>query len=141
MDDKIKVEELKMFWGTGLMVEVEAWNNSMDGVDYVESIKLTDYTFEDLTGTFPADSYKSMLPLVRPLTYLTHEIEVDGKSFEPLDALRLQSHEDHQIRYRLNVGKEFNEWLPLRVANALASWHFDIFNWIPRGLAKEIPNG
>ena len=86
-----------------------------------------------------------LFPILRPLSDLTKEIEINGERFVPINKLhpidKLQTKEiqdnflewlikDHAIYARLNDS--------IRVYNRLLEWHFDVFGLIEQGLAVDI---
>jgi hypothetical protein len=138
-EDKISVHEIKMFIGTGLEIyghdEVSDIGECVvcnDGdLRYVER---GDYHSSNCD--FNLSDYP---PIVRPISHISKEIDHEGMTFIPTEVL---------FSSQYNFGKEmrvipqsmFREnpknW-PVWAVSAAASMHFDIFNWIGRGLAKE----
>jgi hypothetical protein len=83
---------------------------------------------------FINSSYK---PILRPLSDLTKEIEVNGERFVPIVELSYYANE------QTNKGKVGLEWgivntFPYLDIQKLLSWHFDIYNLIEQGLAIDI---
>ena len=83
-------------------------------------------------------------PILRPLSDLTKEIEVNGEKFVPIEWLiknytiyRYQFIEDKF--YSLNFSKYvlYTE-MPYDVVQKLHEWHFDTFGLIDAGLAIDI---
>lgn len=74
-------------------------------------------------------------PILRPLSDLTKEIEVDGEKFVPFDELKSYSFELNKDR---KWSKVVLEDMPYSEVLKLYSWHFDIHNLINRGLAIDI---
>lgn len=94
--------------------------------------------------------------ILRPLSDLTKEIEVNGKKFVPIERLaklaygnfvyneiKFNENEawisvtDSQNRYGYSVSKDVN-LLKYDVAIKLLEWHFDIHGLIEKGLAIDI---
>jgi len=77
-------------------------------------------------------------PILRPLSDLTKDIEVDGDKFEPIVELKSQCgiiiarELDNLVKYK-NYGD-----MPFWVIQKLYEWHFDIHNLIENGLAIDI---
>lgn len=74
-------------------------------------------------------------PILRPLSDLTKEIEVNGEKFVPLDILDKRN----------NIGlieiledSDLINTLPYFCIEFLNKWHFDVHNLIHRGLAIDI---
>jgi hypothetical protein len=81
-------------------------------------------------------------PILRPLSDLTKQIEVNGEKFVPVDT-------DLLGKYEISVIPEFNFFdgcgsnenidnLPYFVIEQLLEWHFDIYGLIEAGLAIDI---
>jgi hypothetical protein len=73
-------------------------------------------------------------PILRPLSDLTKEIEVNGESFVP--AVRL--HFGNDAIEILQGDNWVSQWLSYEECNYLISWHFDVFGLIEQGLAVDI---
>ena len=92
-----------------------------------------DYGFSDA-------EYK---PIVRPLSQLTQEIEHNGEKVVPLDWIWnncqfLYDNVDYKELLVDSINLEsITEWLPIKALNFLCECHFDLFNWIEKGLAIE----
>jgi len=83
-------------------------------------------------------------PMLRPLSDLTKEIEIDGEKFVPIDELELEQCElgvnslgvilfqksDHEFIYASDI---YNQ-----VLQRLFEWHFDVFGLIDEGLALPL---
>ena len=69
-------------------------------------------------------------PLLRPLSYLTKEIEHNGERFVPIE--KLQSNKGFEWR------PEIIHLCSYQNVQKLLSWHFDIFGLIESGLAIPI---
>jgi len=95
---------------------------------------ITDFTDVDLheTGRTVSEQYdiEDVFPILRPLSDLTKEIEVNGEKFVPstlglgLPLDDLTSEEILKLKYT--------------TVNKLLSWHFDIYGLIENGLAIDI---
>ena len=77
--------------------------------------------------------FENSKPILRPLSDLTREIEVNGKKFVPKNILSaslqsLNSWED-LIKHRIIM---FDD------SQKLFEWHFDVFGLIEKGLAIDI---
>lgn len=89
-------------------------------------------------------------PILRPLSDLIKEIEVNGKKFVPIDKLLEIAHcnitipktrmclDDILYGYKENIRRVINEDMPLFVYNKLLEWHFDVFGLIEKDLAIDI---
>ena len=104
------------------------------------------------SGEVYLDGYEANLdstnckPILRPLSDLTKEIEVDGCKFVPIMVLELDSHtlSVNQYSNHLEIrGVESNEWtyaidVYTEIMCKLFEWHFDVFGLIEKGLAMDI---
>ena len=96
-------------------------------------------------------SIEEIKPILRPLSDLTKEIEVDGKRFVPIDIFEISDSENadeydfgnvkliRSLRILANYGIVNDvKYLPYGVIQLLLSWHFDLFGLIEKGLAVDI---
>lgn len=86
------------------------------------------HKYESTKYFYIQDNFK---PILRPLSYLTKEIEHNGERFVPVDRLEWNSY-DHIIKKGMcdNVGYQY--------MIKLFEWHFDVFGLIDKGLAIDI---
>lgn len=82
----------------------------------------------------------SIKPILRPLSDLTKEIEVNGIKMNPITNLKTQG-------YHLNFDDEFTfeDFIKSDILNnsygfidLLIKWHFDVFGLIENGIAVDI---
>lgn len=89
-----------------------------------------------LNGSFLTWNLENLTPILRPLSDLTKEIEVNGEKFVPIDFNAFEySKEDiieFQNRFIHYKGMKFG------IIERLFEWHFDIYGLIPKGLAIDI---
>ncbi len=86
---------------------------------------------------------REIKPILRPLSYLTKEIEVNGKKFVPLTELLNISNFDvskmsweEQLDYgHIYCDLSFINFYDLQL---LLEWHFDVFGLIDENLAIDI---
>lgn len=82
-------------------------------------------------------------PILRPLSSLTKEIEVNGERFSPYDWFEQHEENDYfadniWIQYLFNYEKDDIiklDLIPYGVMEKLFEWHFDVFGLIEKGLA------
>lgn len=74
--------------------------------------------------------YKSK-PILRPLSDLTKEIEVNGELFVPLEKLESMFGDCTRLTDTMLV----NSFTPFGIVQKLFEWHFDVFGLIEKGLA------
>jgi hypothetical protein len=72
-------------------------------------------------------------PLLRPLSQLTTEIEVNGEKFVPIEKLPIIGFESIDLISDIQTG-----WVRQEDFKLLLSWHFDCFGLIDRNLAEPI---
>lgn len=84
-------------------------------------------------------------PILRPLSDLTKEIEIDGKKFVPMDELGklfdMNVVEYCFISQNLDRHKLIQKSIGYSVAEKLFEWHFDVFGLIDQGLALPLMLG
>jgi hypothetical protein len=97
------------------------------------------YNFKNLTNSHGIGRgflLKEITPILRPLSDITKEIEVNGKTFVPFQLLREKGFHvsdewiEEGINDSLNSAYEF--------VQLLIEWHFDVFGLIKKGLAIDI---
>jgi len=137
MKDKLGLKDIAPYLPYGLIVNFNR-NNGMfksDNVNllntaicYNESVKETFFMYGNVTyGLFDCT------PLLRPLSDLTKEIEVNGKTFIPYEELEKNAVSEYwwQSINSHGIGPTAHFHLIL----LLLEWHFDIFGLIEKGLA------
>ena len=83
------------------------------------------------------------LPILRPLSDLAKEIEVNRKKFVPKEKLWDEIVYDTDEEYYRILKREWDEIdliksAPYRFVQRLQEWHFDIYGLIENGLAIDI---
>ena len=82
-------------------------------------------------------------PILRPLTDLTKEIEVNGERFVPIDKIEkttsIHLHYESDTLIWVNDPTNEGNWLQdhFKMMQMLLYWHFDIYNLIQHGLAVD----
>lgn len=74
-------------------------------------------------------------PILRPLSDLTKEIEVNMEKFYPYEKLHL-CYSD--VTNFLNDDLWIGQWWDYEKVTKLFEWHFDVFGLIEKGLAIDI---
>lgn len=87
-------------------------------------------------------SFEHFKPILRPLSDLTKEIEIDGKKIVPrytgiLCKYEIIMNPDFSFFDGIGSNNEIDD-MPYRVIQKLLEWHFDIFGLIEKGLAIDI---
>lgn len=90
------------------------------------------------------DRYEKFIPILRPLSDLTKEIEHNGERFIPIDILG-KNHKEFYFDFNgslLIKRKNTNMYIPIIDTYAfiekLFEWHFDVFGLIDAGIAIDI---
>ena len=116
-----------------------SWYNE-NGSTYIKGRYLIPskvYPDNVFTHSFIIDCIK---PILRPLTDLTKEIEVDGEKFVPSGWLD-EKYDTYAIHRQLMNIIDDNRWINqcswLLIQHFL-EWHIDIYNLIPEKLAIDI---
>jgi hypothetical protein len=115
--------ELKHLSGY-LPYELQIFNKDVNG-SYILSIGTIEQVIE-LSNIFK--------PVLRPLSELTKEIEVNGEKFVPTKRLEWGKTRYFEVMKYKDIGIElsFNE------SKKLLEWHFDIYGLIENNLAIDI---
>ena len=81
--------------------------------------------------------YDSSKPILRPLSDLTKEIEVDGEKFVPAIELNWSNITSDILSKSIDLTNKFNNLFAFDYKK-LCEWHFDVFGLIEKGLAIDI---
>ena len=104
------------------------WINNIGDIDY--------HSQNDFINPFPPNIFNKDLDLVklilRPLSDLTKEIEVNGERFVPYEKIKKMYPID-----TFSSTSNTAQW-SYRIIEKLAEWHFDFQGLIPAGLAIDI---
>lgn len=136
IEDKLKLEHLVVYLPYGL--RGVSTNGSIFRLGLNSNMRGTGIEDREIT-TF----LNTLKPLLRPISELSSEIEHEGKKFIPMDILNgpnfhgiNYSKERGHFHFRHGYQTELAiEELPYETILMLASWHFDIFGLISKGLA------
>jgi hypothetical protein len=129
MENKLTLEHLSPYLPYGLKINEGGIDRELTGLKLTNDgtiIVNYNYLIWVLIGNFK--------PILRPLSDLTKEIEVDGEKFVPLNKLRLDFDLDFDAEERSFVSM----FEILEDYNQLLKWHFDINELIEKGLAIDI---
>lgn len=119
---------------------------------------ITDFTDVDLheKGRTVNEQYdiEDVFPILRPLSDLTKEIEVNGEKFIPSKILANEYlntsywgsntigsgilNKDGKMQNLCFIGNEIIGECPYMIYEKLCEWHFDVFGLIEKGLAIDI---
>ena len=139
MKEKLELKHLAPYLPYGLKFQ-----SSMDK-PFEEYGRQPTWTFDGMTKLFGdyclntleyPDAYPIQLvkPILRPLSYLTKEIEVNGKKFVPIDYFL---GDDVDLILNAIQIKDLS-YLPYNLIQKLFEWNFDVFGLIEKGLAIDI---
>jgi hypothetical protein len=113
------------------------WINRFGDIDYDSQ--------NDFIDAFPPNIFNKELDLVklilRPLSDLTREIEVNGDKFVPIERLfEVESSMDRHFNY-LEIEQQSKigmKYISYGIVQKLFEWHFDVFGLIENDLAIDI---
>jgi hypothetical protein len=86
---------------------------------------------------FDNSEFNYFKPILRPLSDLTKEIEVDGEKFVPIDWIEKNNPTKDEMPCAIMLNG-FVEMHYYRDYEKLFEWHFDVFGLIEKGLAIDI---
>jgi hypothetical protein len=84
-----------------------------------------------LSGYFLTWNLKSITPVLRPLSDLDKEIEINGKKFIPFVKIGIYPNVEYLIEQIMTGMVE------VIVFDMLLKWHFDVYGLIEKGLAEK----
>lgn len=138
---KLESKHLAPYLPYGLNIKFiskyEADRLSIDNVIILKEIK---------DGAICVNGYKtnnkSYLPILRPLSDLTKEIEINGERFVPVEWLEnkyytLDLHKQC-LKFLEEDGENWINQSDYMLIMHLFEWHFDVFSLIESGLAIDI---
>lgn len=113
---------------------------------YTQRNEKHDLYFHNITAICTEQNH--LKPILRPLSDLTNEIEIEGKIFVPkceLDCI-CRDLEFYSFNFKYftvgnqdkNYGQEYDLIDIYNVMQKLFEWHFDVFGLIENGLAIDI---
>lgn len=128
---------------------------SLQGLKTFEMQGITPSTLYTIEGTVlnwekHPDLPQALFPILRPLSDLTKEIEVNGEKFVPIRKLEdlfpcVEFYNDDELSYLFYDTDCRGEFfysielsLTLEISSKLFEWHFDVFGLIEKGLAIDI---
>ena len=142
---ELKKEEITPYLPYGLKVlssfSESATISSLHLTD-LESRKAVNLQLDGVPITFRGDNLDSIKPILRPLSDLTKEIEVNGNKFIPYEDDYLSdaicSYENLDLLCEYNGDISNDSTIPYPIMSLLFQWHFDVFGLIEKGLAIDI---
>jgi len=147
---KLELKHLAPYLPYLLTIRVYRANESLFVEDLVLNGEILDYLFENSHQR--NNSMNIYKPILRPLSDITKEIEVNGERFIPAAKLKSMVYEFDNIKISFvivdGIGGRYIAWqanndrtnrpVPYQFYEKLYEWHFDIFGLIDAGLAVDI---
>lgn len=126
MKEQLELKHLAPYLAYGTRVKITHLN---DG-NKVSTLKLNSVVILDWErGNF------EIKPILRPLSDLTEEIELNGKKFVPINCFHREFNQILKDELKVTNGNLLIEFLPYGIIVKLLEWHFDVFGLIDKGLA------
>jgi len=143
MENKLTLEHLAPYLPYGLKCDIFFAQQNMGSCVW-RVRKLDSYYLDKLKNNL-----EFIQPILRPLSDLTKEIEVDGEKFVPMEKLKKEFNKTLDIYSLLsdeiyididteNYSQTINLLDGYKIVQQLLKWHFDINNLIEKGLAIDI---
>ena len=107
-------------------------------LEYINTKRSFAGTVEEESQTdeyYYCDNIENIKPILRPLSDLTKEIEVNGEKFYPLQKFGLVANKNNQEFFEVKIKEQ---WITFKEMQILISWHFDVFGLIENNLAIDI---
>lgn len=135
--NKLTLEHLAPYLPYGLKVQFDYKRIDKIIEKRIATINLIDSVWDRCNINNGSISYDliyfdEIKPILRPLSDLTKEIEVNGEKFVPIEVLK------HRYDFIYSSLNKYNldKW-EFRVIQKLFQWHFDVFGLIPQNLAID----
>lgn len=141
---KLELKHLTPYLPYGLKAEMINYKKDYVGKQYDKIIGIHGWSKNKdwccLTDGGSKPSLNDIKPILRPLSDLTNDIEVNGEKFVPIVNLNTQG-------YNMDFDDEFTfeDFIKSNILNnsygfidSLIKWHFDVFGLIENGLAIDI---
>lgn len=123
--ERLTLKQLSVYTPYELLIKVR--QDIQTGRDRWETIEKEHV----LSGYFLTWNLKSITPVLRPLSDLNKEIEVNGKKFIPFIKIGIYLDIEYLIE-EIKTGM-----VPVIVFDMLLKWHFDVYDLIEKGLAEK----
>jgi hypothetical protein len=129
---KLESKHISPYLPYGLKGIVNGWVLLVSGIDKPYTLSEVIIKFLNEKSDEPIKNFK---PILRPLSDLTKEIEVNGEKFVP--AGKMITHGFHNS-FWYETEKFDYRYLYVMDFEKLLEWHFDVFGLIDFGLAIDI---
>lgn len=141
---KLELKHIAPYLPYGLKIK----GNTYGEIKTLYGIKGESVFIDTLTTPYSWADFSDIKPILRSLSDLTNEIEIEGKKFVPkceLDCI-CRDLEFYSFNFKYftvgnqhkNYGQEYDLIDIYNVMQKLFEWHFDIFGLIESGLAVDI---
>tara|TARA_R110000823_G_scaffold311978_1_gene438314 strand:- start:427 stop:855 length:429 start_codon:yes stop_codon:yes gene_type:complete len=138
---KLELKHLAPYLPYGLEYVKYSDHNSPIRHDIMQGISTNGvYASGDITPVL----FKNCKPILRPLSDLSKEIEVNGEKFKPSFVLSRDYKNAEEFIHLIITEKEEDYYkdilshMPLCIAQKLFEYHFDVFGLIEKKLAIDI---
>lgn len=151
--EKLELKHLAAYLPYGLKVQHTEFLPNKDEIQttLIESISDNCVTFTEYCCDYYFNEIEpecKIKPILRPLSDLTKEIEVNGEKFMPMEKLYkhwVGTHTNNQInqKYFSEIMERLSKYDDCKhihycIVENLFKWHFDIFELIHKNLAIDI---
>lgn len=137
---KLELKHITPYLPYGLKAEMIDYKRDYVGKQYDKIIGIHEWSKNEdwccLTDGGSKPSLNYIKPILRPLSDLTNDIEVNGEKFVPSEELAIHLF-DYDFLAVVLDGKNTNG-IPFWVIQKLFEWRFDVFGLIENGLAIDI---
>lgn len=130
MKKKLTLREIAPYLPYGLKVLLTESNKTAEMFVLNKILFRHQIQIQTIYGTYGDMYFK---PILRPLSDLTKEIEVNGKKFVPIEEIK---ESQRHLFFREDIENPL-EGMQYSEMQKLFSWHFDVFGLIESGLAID----
>jgi hypothetical protein len=131
---KLKLKHLTPYLPYGFLYGIyENQKVIIRGMNYNSDYLNIDFEINNHNKVSSTCFFNEIKPILRPLSDLTKEIEVNGEKFIPID--KINEYDETIMSYSLSFYTDCTLRLPYYVIKYLFEWHFDVFGLIEKGLA------
>jgi hypothetical protein len=136
---KLEIKHLAPYLPYGLKIECHSEKEINIEGNFIS--KMVELSKNAVTDNFGMNWTLEIKPILRPLSDLTKEIEVNGERFVPLERLfEVESSIDRHLNY-LEIEQQSKigmKYISFGIVQKLFEWHFDVFGLIEKELAINI---
>ena len=135
---KLELKHLAPYMPYGLKIQILNHKCDYVGIEFSEIngyYFLGDSLHVSYNGGSTGKSIEDFKPILRPLSDLTKEIEVNSEKFIPINYFL---GDDSDLVYEACLIHNDFSYLPYNLVQKLLEWHFDVFGLIEQGLAIDI---